>query len=172
MLYSKHVKRAAAIFAITAGGMISTAAVASAGSGITSEVLVTADLTDDALINHDRVKFQTKDPTAVRVQKLTFAAGAYSGWHHHPGVIIVSVQSGLVTLYDSTCGSVTYGPGSANGSVFVEGHDSPQEARSAAGAVTYVTYVVPSAATPVFRIEDDPPACTTATTFRNSPAGN
>jgi hypothetical protein len=164
MLYSKRVKRAAAIVAITAGGMISTAAVASAGSGLTSEVLVTADLTYDALINHDRVKFQTKDPTAVRIQKLTFAAGAYSGWHHHPGVIIVSVQSGLVTLYDSTCGSVTYGPGSANGSVFVEGHDSPQEARSAAGAVTFVTYVVP-VSNPLatrFRIEDQVPFCATS----------
>lgn len=164
MLYSKQVKRAAAIVAIAAGGMISTAAVASAGSGISSEILVTADLTDDALINHDRVKFQTKDPTAVRIQKLTFAAGAYSGWHHHPGLIIVSVQSGLVTLYDSTCGSVTYGPGSANGSVFVEGHDSPQEARSAAGAVAYVTYVVP-VSNPLatrFRIEDSVPFCATS----------
>lgn len=172
MLYFNEVKRASAIVAIAACGMISTAALASAGSGITSEVFVTANLTEDALINHDRVKFQTKDPTIVRIQKLTFAAGAYSGWHHHPGLLMVSVQSGQVTLYDSTCGSKTYGPGSPNGSVFVEGHDSAQEARSTAGAVTFVTYVVPSAAPPVFRIEDTALSCAAALTFRDIPAGN
>lgn len=174
MIYSKALKRAAAVVALAAVGTLGTAAMASAGAGITPENLVTADLLSEPVINHDRVKLQTKDATVVRVQRLTFGANSYSGWHHHPGVIVVSVRSGLVTLYDSTCGSKTYGPGHANGAVFVEGHDDAQEARSTLGAIVYVTYVVP-ASNPVltrFRIEDDPPACTTAITFRNSPAGN
>lgn len=152
-------KYVAAILGIAAAGTLATAASASAGFGVTPENLVTADYAEWGHFNHDRVKFQTKDPTVVRVQKLTFAAGAYSGWHHHPGVIVVAVASGSVTLSHADCSSKTYGPGLPNGAVFVEGSNGAQEARSAAGAVVYVTYVVPSATPPVFRIEDNPPLC-------------
>ena len=92
MLYSKRLK-CAAIIGIAAIGMSPTTALASPSSGITSDILVTADLDEVGHINSDRVKFQTKGATDVRVQRLTFAAGAYSGWHHHPGVIIVAVES-------------------------------------------------------------------------------
>lgn len=158
MSYSKQLK-CAAIFGIAAVGLSATAALASPGSGISSDILVTADLDEPGHINSDRVKFQTKDRTDVRVQRLTFAAGSFSGWHHHPGVIIVAVASGAVTLTESNCGSKTYGPGLPNGSVFVEGHDSVQQATSATGAVVYVTYVAPSADPPVFRIEDPVQSC-------------
>ena len=158
MSYSKQLKFAA-MFGIAAFGTIATAALASPGFGISSDILVTADLDEPGHINSDRVKFQTKDRTDVRVQRLTFAAGSFSGWHHHPGVIIVAVESGAVTLTESNCGSKTYGPGLPNGSVFVEGHDSVQQATSATGAVVYVTYVAPSADPPVFRIEDPVQSC-------------
>lgn len=158
MLYSKQLK-CAAILGIAAVGISATAALASSGSGLTSEVLVTANYDEQGHINSDRVKFQTKGATDVRVQKLTFAAGAFSGWHHHPGIVIVAVQSGIVTILDSNCGSRSYGPGQPNGAVFVEGHDSAMEARSAGGAVVLVTYVAPSADPSVFRQEDDPPPC-------------
>ena len=157
---------------LISAALIAVPALASSGSGIASVVLVTADNDAEGHINSDRIKFQTKGPTDVRIQKLTFAAGAYSGWHHHPGFIIVAVKTGLVTLSQSDCSSKSYGPGSSNGAVFVEGHDDAQQATSAAGAEVYVTYVAPSADPRVFRIEDDPPVCATATTFRNSPAGN
>ena len=158
MSYSKQLKFAA-IVGIAAVGMSATAALASPGFGISSDILVTADLDEPGHINSDRVKFQTKDRTDVRVQRLTFAAGSFSGWHHHPGVIIVAVESGAVTLTESNCGSKTYGPGLPNGSVFVEGHDSVQQATSATGAVVYVTYVAPSADPRVFRIEDPVQSC-------------
>ena len=162
MLYSRRLKSAGAILGIAVAGTIATAAVASAGSGITPVNLVTANLNEEPLVNHDRVKFQTKDATVVRVQRLTFAAGAYSGWHHHPGMIVVAVESGSVTLSDHNCGSKTYGPGLPDGAVFVEGHDNAQQASSAAGAVVYVTYVVPRTSPLVFRIEDSVPFCATS----------
>ena len=74
MSYSKQLKFAA-MFGIAAVGMSATAALASPGSGISSDILVTADLEEPGHINSDRVKFQTKDRTDVRVQRLTFAAG-------------------------------------------------------------------------------------------------
>lgn len=132
---------------------------ASPGSGITSTVLATGDLNEDIQYNHDRIKFQTKDRVDVRVQRLDFAAGAFTGWHHHPGIVIVTVASGLVTTVDHQCQTKTYGPGSPNGSVFVEGHDTPMEARSAAGGTVYATYVAPDASPPLFRIEDVAPSC-------------
>jgi len=140
-------------------GAAATVALATPGSGVTTSTFVTADFTNSVHFNSDRVKFQTKDPTTVRVQKLAWAAGAYSGWHHHPGVIVVTVQSGSVTVEDSSCNSVTYGPGLPDGAVFVEGGDDPIQVTSAGGATEYAMQVAPAASPPVFRIEDDPPAC-------------
>ena len=161
-----HVLRAKKRWALAAlAVMIASAATAVAlatpGSGVTTTTFVTADFTNSVHVNSDRVKFQTKDATTARVQKLVWAAGAYSGWHHHPGVIIVTVQSGSVTVEDSSCNSVTYGPGLANGAVFVEGGDDPIQVTSAGGATEYAMQVAPAANPPVFRIEDDPPACAT-----------
>lgn len=163
--------RIAAIVALGASALIATPALASTGSGITSTVLATGDLDETVNINHDRVKFQTKGPTDVRVQQLVFTAGAYTGWHHHPGIVIVTVASGLITVVQADCSAKTYGPGSPNGSVFVEGHEEPMEARSAAGGTVYATYVAPDAFPRVFRIEDDAQTCSAATSFR-TPPGN
>ena len=140
-------------------GTLAAVAIASAGFGVTPTTLVTADFATTVHVNSDRVKFQTKGATDVRVQKLVFSPGGYSGWHHHPGIIIVAVQSGAVTLMNSECNSVTYGPGLSDGSVFVEAGDNPVQASSANGATAYVTYVAPNADPPLFRIEDDPPPC-------------
>lgn len=157
MRNSTKLKAAAAIFSVLVADMIGAGASASPGSGITPEVLVQTDLLEDAQVNHDRIKLQTKDPTTVRVQKQTFAPASFSGWHHHPGVVVVAVKSGLVTFTDANCVSKTYGPGSPNGSVFVEGQgDDAHEARSASGATAYVALIVPGT---VFRIEDPARSC-------------
>jgi hypothetical protein len=145
-------------------------AFASPGSGITSVVLATGDLEQIVNYNHDRIKMQTKDAADVRVQRLDFGAGAYTGWHHHPGVVIVTVASGLITTVDHECRTVSYGPGSPNGSVFVEGHDTPMEARSTNGGTVYATYITPSATPPVFRIEDAAQNCSANPAFRNVPS--
>ncbi len=145
--------------ALVVAGAAATVALATPGFGITTTTFFTADFPNSVQDNSDRVKFQTKDPTTVRVQQLVWAAGAYSGWHHHPGVIIVTVQSGSVTVEDSSCNSVTYGPGLPDGAVFVEGGDNPIQVTSASGATEYAMQIAPTANPPVFRTEDNPPAC-------------
>jgi len=77
----------------------------------------------------------------------------------HPGLVLVTVESGSVTLWQSDCSSTTYGPGLPDGAVFVEGGDEPVQATSTTGAVNYVVLVAPSADPSVFRIEDDPISC-------------
>lgn len=151
-------------WAVAMGGLavvatLAAVALASTGSGTTSTNLVTANFDKTAQVNSDRVKFQTKNATDVRIQRIVFDPGGYSGWHHHPGMVTVAVQSGAVTLMDAECNSVTYGPGLPDGAVFVEGGDAPVQASSATGATVYVTYVAPDANPPVFRLEDDPPPC-------------
>ena len=153
-------KWVAAVIGVAVIGTVATMALASPPIGVIAPTnFVTADFQEDVKWNSDRVKFQTKDPTDVRVQRLDFAPGSFSGWHHHPGIVIVAVASGVVTHWDSKCNKKDYGPGHPNGAVFSEGGDRPTQASSAGGATVYVTYVAPNANPPVFRQEDDPPPC-------------
>lgn len=138
--------------------VVSGVALASAPSGFRPQTpLVTADLQKAVHLNSDRVKLQTKDPTDVRVQRVDVDAGGSSGWHHHPGLVIVAVQSGTVVVADAECRTTTYGPGQPAGAVFVEGGDEPGRVTSATGATLYATYVTPDGQPP--RVEDDVPPC-------------
>ena len=152
-------KLSAAIVGAAVFGAFAGVALGSAGVGFVPTNLVTGNLNNHVKLNSDRVKFQTKDRTDVRVQRIEIAPGGFSGWHHHPGIVIVTVASGQVTLTNSDCSSTTYGPGLPAGSVFVEGGDDPGQASSVAGATVYATFVAPHADPPVFRIEDSPQSC-------------
>jgi quercetin dioxygenase-like cupin family protein len=144
-----------------AASMIAMPLAASPGGGIAATNLSTVTLEQDFQANHDRVKLQTMDPMTVRMQRLDFSAGGHTGFHHHPGAVIVSVVSGTVTLVDGhDCGTKDYGPGSANGSIFIEADDHAHEAVSANGAVVFVTYIVPNNnGSPSFREEEEAPFC-------------
>ncbi|MEU8609269.1 hypothetical protein AB0C29_14825 [Actinoplanes sp. NPDC048791] len=144
-------------------------ALASPGSGFTAPVLVTADLDHKVKINSDGVKVQTNKRTDVRVQRFIFEAGGYTGWHHHPGVVIIAVETGSLTFWDSKCRAKTYGPGLPNGSVLTESGDAAGQVTSISGGTSYVTYLAPSADPPVFRIEDNSPRCATGWLLSGSP---
>ena len=137
-------KWAAATVGVAVIGTLAAVALGEPGSGVTPTNLVTANFDHTVHLNSDRVKFQTKDATYVRVQKLVFGANSRSGWHHHPGTVLVTVESGSVTLWQSDCSSKTYGPGLPNGAVFAEGGDDPVQATSTTGATNYVVLVAPN----------------------------
>src|SRR5689334_10504692 len=131
-----HARKRAVVATIGAAacGVVAAAALASPPTGFTPTNLVAeAEIADGFHVNSDRVKLQTKGPADVRVQRVDIAAGGRSGWHHHPGVVIVAVQAGTVTYVDSSCNETSYGPGSPNGSVFVESGDDPHEVRNTTG---------------------------------------
>ena len=140
--------------AIAASGL--TPALGSPGSGVTPTTYSTTTLSESVEGNHDRIKFQTKDPTVVRVQKLEFAPGGYTGFHHHPGIVIVSVASGSLNLIDGADCSVET---KAAGTVFVEASDHAHNAIAPNGATVYVTYITPASDPPVFRVEEPVPFC-------------
>lgn len=57
---------------------------------------------------------KTKDATDVGVDRLTVAAGGYSGWHAHPAPILITVLSGEIQWYDGNdplCTWKTYSAG-------------------------------------------------------------
>jgi quercetin dioxygenase-like cupin family protein len=159
-LRTKNRKWAAAMFGTAViAAIVAAVAYANAGSGMSAETLVTANFDTTFQLNNDRVKFQTKDANDLRVQKATFTAGATSGWHHHPGMVLATVASGSVTVWDENCNQETYGPGLPNGAVFVEGGNDPMQVTSTGGATEYVTLVAPDHTPPLFRLEDEPPPC-------------
>ena len=145
-------------------GLISVVAVVAATIALgspgtsTSQILASrSTLSDSVKVNQDRIKFQTKDPTDLVTQQVTFAPGAYSGWHHHPGVILVLVKTGAVTVWDENCQKTTYGAGDA----FIEGGTEPMMVSNEGSetAVDVATQVAPAGS--AFRIDDDPPPCAT-----------
>jgi quercetin dioxygenase-like cupin family protein len=134
---------------------------ASPAKGFTPTTLATGRLNAPANAHHDGVKFATKQDTDVRVQLVQITPGGTSGWHHHPGIVIVVVSSGSVTFWDEHCNKTDYGPGLPNGATFIESGDEPGQVTSAAGATNYATYIVPKGSPSLFRIEDDAPGCAT-----------
>jgi quercetin dioxygenase-like cupin family protein len=157
----KFVRKRAAVATVGCAvcGVAAAAAVASPPFQFFATNLVAeAELTERVHVNSDRVKFKTKDPVDVRVQEVTVAPGGRSGWHHHPGMVIVAVQTGAVTVVHADCNGTTYGVGSPNGSVFVESGDQPAEVRNATEQPVklYATFIAPDADPGVFRIEDEP----------------
>jgi hypothetical protein len=143
-----------AMAGIAVVGTFATVALGSVGLGFTPTSLVTANVPDNVRVNADGIKFKTDGPTDVRVQRIDIAAGGVSGWHHHPGIVIVSVASGDVTFTNADCAATTYGPGLPAGSAFIESGTDPGQASSVGGATVYATFVAPQASPPVFRIED------------------
>ena len=99
--------------------------------------------------------FENRD---IVVGEFNFAPGGFSGWHSHPGKVIVAVARGSITLYrgtDPACAGTTY----EAGDLFVEHPGVVHEARNegAVAAVLNVTWLgVPVGGSP--RIDEPQPA--------------
>jgi quercetin dioxygenase-like cupin family protein len=155
----RHHRKRLAVAGLAALAAAAAAAIALASPGTTTSTILAARSTlfESVQMNEDRIKFQTKDPTDLVAQQVTFAPGATSGWHHHPGVILVLVKSGTVTVHDENCQTKSYTAGQA----FIEGGTEPMMVSNEGSetAVDVATQVAPTGS--AFRIEDDPPACAT-----------
>jgi quercetin dioxygenase-like cupin family protein len=153
------------VLAAAATGIISAVAFASPPSNFVGTPLTSGALDQSVQKNSDRVKFQTKGSTDTAEIRFDLGADASSGWHHHPGIVIVQVASGSVTVSNGSCDTKVYGPASPNGSVFVEGN-TIHRVTSDAGAVAYGTFVVDEHDPLLLRIEDDAPPCATGPAIR------
>jgi quercetin dioxygenase-like cupin family protein len=49
------------------------------------------------------LKLKTHGASDVYVQESGLAPGGYSGWHTHPGLLVLTVIEGTLALYDANC---------------------------------------------------------------------
>ena len=72
-----------------------------------------------------QIRISAKGATDVHVLENIIAPGGTFGWHSHPGPSLVIVKSGTLSVYHAPdCIAEDFGPGSPNGSTFVDqGHD-------------------------------------------------
>jgi quercetin dioxygenase-like cupin family protein len=90
------------------------------------------------------------------IAKVVLDPGGSTGWHHHPGVTLVSVASGSVAEYDKKCEKSVFKAGEG----FVESNDEVQLVRNEGNvkAVLYATLIVPTNTTDEgLRIDDPKP---------------
>lgn len=117
-------------------------------SGVTNVTLVRANAGAIRVVstrNDFKSMLWTQDNTDIVVNNNTMAPGGTSGWHTHPGITIIAIKSGALTLYDgddADCQPMVY----SAGQVFVEqgGHVHIARNEGAIGAEWYTTYVVPA----------------------------
>lgn len=110
----------------------------------------------DARQNHVEVEKDQGSADFVTLH-LVYEPGGSSGWHHHPGVGLVTVASGALTFYTADCVGHTYSAGQS----FAESSDAPGLVRNegSVGADDYVTFIIPTKTTATgLRIDDAQPA--------------
>jgi quercetin dioxygenase-like cupin family protein len=91
------------------------------------------------------VRLKSNDNTDIAVTNIAVAPGGHSGWHYHPGPVLVIVKTGAITFYhgnDRTCSGARYPAGTA----FIEEGGEVGIARNEeAGETTVVaTFFVPA----------------------------
>ena len=119
---------------------------ATPGSGVLSApVLARGTLDAGVKVDTADVKLKTRDDIDVATQTITIAPGGHTGWHSHPGPVIVTISSGTMSFYsadDPTCSPTTYQPGDT----FVDqGGSHVHIARNEGGTnlVLFATYLLP-----------------------------
>jgi quercetin dioxygenase-like cupin family protein len=107
---------------VTAVSSVAVAVVLTPSSGIVSApVFARASFADPTDLKF-KVKGQSQEVIHVNnaqetvIQQIVIAPGGNTGWHSHPGPVVVLVKSGQMSLYDSedpTCTVRTYSAGEA-----------------------------------------------------------
>jgi quercetin dioxygenase-like cupin family protein len=136
---------------------IAGTALATGSSGFHGTSLARGTTVEPMQFNVGSIKFQAKDRVDIATATVTFDPLGQSGWHSHPGVVLVTVTSGTVTFYRADCSFNVYPAGSS----FVESNGATGLARNESATATaqvYVTYVVPAGA-PALRIDQPDPGC-------------
>ena len=162
------------LWAATAAAFLLLLTVVSATMGtpangvLSAPILARGDFTDQVDV---KFKFSTAYGTVVSnapsageviIQEVTIAPNGTTGWHSHPGPVVVVVKAGALTYVredHGVCFETVYPAGTA----FVDpgqGHVHTAFNRGTANLVLYATYFdVPAATSP--RIDEPvvPPAC-------------
>lgn len=96
-------------------------------------------------------------PSTVLQTQLVFQAGAQTGWHLHPGPVVVVVNTGTLTEIQSDGCTIVH----PAGSVFFEEAGVVHNAVNQTGGVTelYATFLSPTGAQPLIQVPDPGAVC-------------
>jgi quercetin dioxygenase-like cupin family protein len=137
--------RIGALLLVTAATVFSTAVGrATEPSGIESNVLLAQGRMARPLKEHVRVSdwmlsLEDSGGSEIYFQDLVIKPGGRSGWHSHPGLLLITVKEGSVDWYDKDCAKRSY----AAGRSFTEGAEAHNVVNSgAANARLLIAYVV------------------------------
>jgi Uncharacterized conserved protein, contains double-stranded beta-helix domain len=98
------------VLALVVGALTAVPAFATPPVGVTVELLATGpfdELDVSATTGRWKARIDTKGESVLNVNRVTFQPGGYTGWHSHPGPVLVMVMSGTVTEYDGDDPSCT-----------------------------------------------------------------
>ena len=96
---------------------------------------------------NDGIKVESVPGSAdIVTLKVVIKPGGSTGWHHHPGITLVSVASGTATEYHEDCHKTVLKAGDG----FFEGTDKPHVVRNEGNvdAVLYPTFLIPTETSP------------------------
>lgn len=123
------------------------------GVGFSSSVIARGNLgtfhIQSKVAGYD-VELKSHDNTDIAVANIGITSGGSSGWHYHPGPVLVVVKSGTITFYradNPNCAADVYGPGSS----FTEQDGIVGNAtnRGAVDVVAVATFFAPPAPSPL-----------------------
>lgn len=140
---------------VVVGGLAGTA-LATPAVGFHPTLLARATLKEPVHINTGDIRLRTKTPVDFTHQSLVLDPGASSGWHTHPGVVLITVKSGAVVRYHADCSSDVYKAGDA----FTESGDHAGLVRNLSAttpATTFLTYITPVGS--ALRLDAPTPGC-------------
>jgi quercetin dioxygenase-like cupin family protein len=122
------------------------AALATPPSGVTATPLTRATL-GKFEADYRGIEVESKQRSAdIAIVRVVLEPGGSTGWHHHPGVVPVSVASGTVAEYDADCNKSVFKAGEG----FVESDGEVHLVRNNrhVDAVLYATFIVPTSTPP------------------------
>ena len=129
------------------------------GVGFTSTLIARGNLGTfhmQSKFNGYDVELKSHDNTDVAVANIGIAAGGSSGWHSHPGPVLVVVKSGTITRYGADnpgCAAEVYGPGTTFTEEGGQVHNATNQGAEAVVAVA--TFLAPPGA--ALRIDEAKP---------------
>src|SRR5215211_1568632 len=144
---------------VTVLTLVVGAALANTPSGAKATPVTAAQITRATLGNFEAenkgIEVESGRRSAdLAIVKVVLEPGGSTGWHHHPGVVLVPVKAGTVTEYDAQCHKSVYKAGKG----FVESNSEVHLVRNEGDVkvVLYATFLVPTKTSPEGLTISDP----------------
>lgn len=154
------ISRKGIFMAIGIGILIPVVAVATDPAGVVSNVMLAQGPTLKDIDEHIKVgdawmvNLETKGQSDFYFQDLVVGPGGRTGWHSHPGLLMVTVKEGGVDWYDKNCAKRAYTAGQS----FTESAEPHDVLNSGSTSARLLISYITKRGEPR-RIENPQPAC-------------